>query len=66
MSYKLVVGSGKGHSYSTELGTKLAHLTVKDKNKTIFQLAKLLLKEAKIKNGEIEIIGIQFTTMEGK
>ncbi len=60
MTIKIKVGKGKGHAFSASFGQLSAELSPYHRNKTLNQIAKQLIKQAKVKDGEIELYALDF------
>ena len=60
MSVLIKIGKGKGHAFSATFGQLSAELSPHHKKKTLEQIAKQLVKQAKIKDGEIELYALDF------
>lgn len=58
------IGKGAGKSYEFTFGTLNAELKKGMENKTLKQLAKKLIEQTKIKNGEITLLTLEFRLKE--
>lgn len=57
---KIKIGKGRGHSYTLSFGTLTAKIGRKMENMTLKQIALNLARQGKIKDGEVDLIGVEF------